>query len=102
MPEEASPAATGAIEELGWWLNLLAEADRLARHLPPSMAARIDANGGPHELMQLTVLWAAVSAETRHRMQVGLEHAVMALRLVDEINPQHVVAPLRLVEPAVL
>lgn len=92
--------AAGAVDEIGWWLDLLAEADRLARQLPASLTAHIDAHGGAHEVMQLAILWTSVSAETRHRIETGLERALCALRLVADLNLQHAPAPsLRLVEP---
>lgn len=93
-----APQDNGTVEELTWWLDLLAEADRLHRQLPARMILDIEESAGPHEVMRLAILWSSVSCSARQRIQAAIEESITALRLADELTPHDGAVQLRLIE----
>lgn len=70
-------------EELRWWLDLLAEAERLAQDMPPPICRQVEAHGGRHELARFAMQSALLSTETRADIRATLTRAVMLLREVE-------------------
>jgi len=85
-----------AVEEIRWWLDLMAEADRLHRQLPGPMMHDIEASAGDHEVMRLATMLASTSSATRQRIESTLERSLAALRVVNGADAP--AARLRVVE----
>lgn len=78
-PGPLPPASTAdLLDELAWWDRLLWEARRISALFGPEHAARVDADAGDHEMVRLAVQMAAMSTQTRQR----LEYTVTSLRRV--------------------
>lgn len=81
------------LDELGWWLDLLAEADRMARAVPPSLSRAIDEAGGPHEMARGFLSLAIVSSGQREYVRATLTRAMRLLRERGAARPDGAARP---------